>query len=46
MKLDHLFFLYMAAVGTTSGAILVAKPATGDLAHQAVFLGADRDRRF
>ena len=28
MKLDHLFFLYMAAVGATSGAILVAKPAT------------------
>ncbi len=37
MKLDHLFFLYMAAVGVASGAILVAKPATGDLLIKPYF---------
>ena len=37
MKLDHLFFLYMAAVGAASGAILVAKPATGDLLIKPYF---------
>ncbi len=30
MSNDKLFFIYMALVGTASGAILVARPAAGD----------------
>ena len=37
MRLDHLFFAYMAAVGIASGAILVAKPAAGDLLVKPYF---------
>src|SRR5215203_7427411 len=30
MRLDHLFFLYMAAVGAAAAAILIAAPKAGD----------------
>jgi hypothetical protein len=37
MRLDHLFFLYMAAIGITAGALLVATPAAGDFVVKPYF---------
>jgi hypothetical protein len=30
MRIDHLFFAYMAAVGTAAAGVLIVKPQTGD----------------
>jgi len=37
MKLDHLFFAYMAAAGIAAGAILVAAPQAGDFVIKPYF---------
>ena len=37
MRLDRLFFLYMAAVGAAVGVALVVKPAIGDFAIKPYF---------
>jgi hypothetical protein len=37
MRLDRLFFLYMAGVGAALGALLVVKPAAGDFVIKPYF---------
>jgi hypothetical protein len=37
MRIDHIFFVYMAAVGLASGAILVVAPQTGDFVVKPYF---------
>lgn len=37
MRLDHLFFLYMAAVGAATGATLVAAPQAASFAIKPYF---------
>ena len=37
MRLDHLFFLYMAGIGAIVGSLLVVKPAIGDFAVKPYF---------